>query len=196
MSAKLGVDPALRRGSHALDQERALERFPAKCEAVRGRKCVKAEESGAESDSIGADHALAAHRFIQFFDQHIRAPYLRTGGRPSSGASRQVLLALGSRQAFTATRIAQELRIDRGYLSRILNAFRERAIIVGISSNTDGRVHQLRLTRKGRRMIESIQRGRDRRLRTIFGGLSTEDAHAVIAAMRRIELIFDGQEKR
>jgi DNA-binding MarR family transcriptional regulator len=161
MSAKLGVDPAFRRGGRALDQERAL----------------------------------AAHRFIQFFDRRIRAPYLRTDGRPSSGASWQVLFALGSKQEFTATMIAQELRIDRGYLSRILNAFQEQAIIAGISSKTDGRVHQLRLTAKGRKMIESIQRGRDRRLRTIFGGLSVEDAQAVIAAMRRIELIFGNQEK-
>jgi hypothetical protein len=44
-------------------------------------------------------------------------------------------------------------------------------------------------------MVESIQRGRDRRLRTIFGGLSVQDTHAVIAAMRRIELIFGNQEK-
>ena len=162
MTARLRVDPAARRGGHALDQERAL----------------------------------AAHRFIQFFDQQIRTPYLRTEGRPSAGASRQVLLALGSRQQFTAAKIAQELRVDRGYLSRILSAFQEQAIIAGINSKTDGRVHQLRLTRKGRKMIESIQRGRDRRLRAIFGSLSLEDTHAVIAAMRRIELIFDHQEKR
>jgi DNA-binding MarR family transcriptional regulator len=161
MSARLHVDPALRRGGHALDQERVL----------------------------------AAHRFIQFFDAHIRAPYLRTEAGPSPSASQQVLLALGSRQEFTATKIAQELRIDRGYLSRILNAFQERAIIAGINSKTDGRVLQLRLTAKGRKMVESIQRGRDRRLRTIFGGLSVQDTHAVIAAMRRIELIFGNQEK-
>ena len=145
---------------------------------------------------IDQERVLAAHRFIQFFDQRIRAPYLRTKGRPSSGASRQVLLALGSRQEFTATKIAQELRVDRGYLSRILSAFEEQAIIAGINSKTDGRVHRLRLTRKGRKMIESIQRQRDRRLRTIFGGLSAEDTHAVIAAMRRIELIFDYQDRR
>jgi DNA-binding MarR family transcriptional regulator len=162
MAARLRVDRALRRGGHALDQERAR----------------------------------AAHQFIQFFDQHIRAPYLRTTGRPASGASWQVLLALGSKQEFTATKIAQELRIDRGYLSRILSAFQEQAIIAEISAKTDGRVHQLRLTRKGRKMIESIQRGRDRRLRTIFGSLSMEDTHAVIAAMRSIELIFDNQAKR
>jgi DNA-binding MarR family transcriptional regulator len=149
-----------------------------------------------DSRALDQERALAAHRFIQFFDQQIRAPYLRTEGRPSSGVSRQVLLALGSGQELTATKIAQELRIDRGYLSRILSAFQERAIIAGISSKTDGRVHQLRLTRKGRKMIESIQRGRDRRLRTIFGGLSIEETHAVIAAMRRIELIFDHQAKR
>jgi DNA-binding MarR family transcriptional regulator len=162
MTARLRVDPAPRRGGHALDQERAL----------------------------------AAHRFIRFFDQHIRAPYLHNDGRPSSGASCQVLWALGCRQEFTATEIAQELRIDRGYLSRILSAFQERAIIAAINTKTDGRVHPLRLTRKGRKMLESIQRRRDRRLRTIFCGLSAEETHAVIAAMRRIELIFDNQEKR
>jgi DNA-binding MarR family transcriptional regulator len=162
MSARLRVDPAFRRGRHALDQERVL----------------------------------AAHRFIQFFDQHIRAPYLRTEAGPSPSASQQVLLALGSRQELTATKIAQELRIDRGYLSRILNAFQEQAMIAGINSKTDGRVHQLRLTAKGRKMVESIRRGRDRRLRTIFSGLSVQDTQAVIAAMRRIELIFDHQEKR
>jgi DNA-binding MarR family transcriptional regulator len=160
MSARLRVDPALRR-SHALDQERVL----------------------------------AAHRFIQFFDRHIRAPYLRTEAGPSPSASQQLLLALESRQEFTATRIAQELGIDRGYLSRILNALQQRAIIAGINSKTDGRVHQLRLTAKGRKMIESIRRGRDRRLRTIFGGLSVEETQAVIVAMRRIELIFGNREK-
>jgi DNA-binding MarR family transcriptional regulator len=146
--------------------------------------------------ALDQQRALAVHRFIQFFDRHIRAPYLRTEGRSSSGASLLVLLALESRQEFTATRIAQELRIDRGYLSRILGAFQERAIIAGINSKTDGRVHQLRLTRKGRTMIESIHRGRGRRLRAIFAGLSPDDAHAAIVAMRSIELIFDNRENR
>ncbi len=145
------------------------------------------------SHALDRERALAAHRFIQFFDRHIRAPYLRTTGRPTSGANWQVLLALGSKQELTATKIAQELRIDRGYLSRILSAFQEQAIIAEINSKTDGRVHRLRLTRKGRKMIESIQRGRDRRLRAIFGSLSMEDTHAVIAAMRSIELIFDNR---
>jgi DNA-binding MarR family transcriptional regulator len=145
--------------------------------------------------ALDQERAFAAHRFIRFFDQHIRAPYLDNDGRPSSGANCEVLLALGSRQEFTATEIAQELRIDRGYLSRILSAFQERTIITAINTKTDGRVHPLRLTRKGRKMLESIQRRRDRRLRAIFSGLSTEETHAVIAAMRRIELIFDNQEK-
>jgi DNA-binding MarR family transcriptional regulator len=145
--------------------------------------------------ALDQERAFAAHRFIRFFDQHIRAPYLDNDGRPSSGANCEVLLALGSRQEFTATEIAQELRIDRGYLSRILSAFQERTIITAINTKTDGRVHPLRLTRKGRKMLESIQRRRDRRLRAIFSGLSTEETHADIAAMRRIELIFDNQEK-
>ena len=156
------------------------------------RLCVDPPRRGGHA--LDQERALAAHRFIQFFDRRIRAPYLRNDDGP--GANWQVLLALGGRQEFTATKIAQELRIDRGYLSRILSAFQEQALVAAINTKTDGRVHPLRLTRKGRKMFESIQRRRDRRLRTLFGSLSTEETDAVIAAMRSIELIFDNQEQR
>jgi DNA-binding MarR family transcriptional regulator len=133
------------------------------------------------------DRAASAQRFILFFDRHIRA-YHDTAGRYSDTAQ-SILLALAARRECTASEIAKALQLDRGYLSRILQAFRLEALIAEAGS-ADRRARVLRLTARGRRRAAALQRAKRRRLGALFDRLSAAEAQTVIAAMREIELIL------
>ena len=133
------------------------------------------------------DRAASAQRFILFFDRHIRA-YRETAGRYSD-TEQGILLALAQRRECTASEIARALQLDRGYLSRILQAFRSEALIAEVSG-ADRRARVLKLTGRGRRLAVALQRAKRRRLGALFDRLSAAEAQALVAAMREIELIL------
>ncbi|HMK80399.1 MAG TPA: hypothetical protein VK438_12160 [Xanthobacteraceae bacterium] len=133
------------------------------------------------------DRAASAQQFILFFDRHIRG--FAAGSGRHSDAAQAVLLWLDARHQATASEIARALQLDRGYLSRILQAFRRDALI-GEDLAADRRARFVRLTARGRRLAAALRRARRRRLDGLFDRLSAAEAQALLAAMRRIELIL------
>lgn len=133
------------------------------------------------------DRAAAAQRFIVFFNHHIR-DFATQPGRHSEN-EQAVLALLHTRREATASEIARALQLDRGYLSRILQAFRHDALIAEDAA-ADRRARFLRLTARGRKHAAAVQRSRRRRLDGLFDRLSAAQARALVSAMRRIELIL------
>src|ERR1700745_4085397 len=70
---------------------------------------------------------------------------------PFSLAEARVLYELAHREQPTATDICKELRLDAGYVSRILREFERRKFVTREQSKTDEPEKFLSLTAKGRR---------------------------------------------
>jgi DNA-binding MarR family transcriptional regulator/GNAT superfamily N-acetyltransferase len=104
----------------------------------------------------------------------------------------RVLYELAHRDRPTAAEIADALSLDRGYLSRMLRAFKRRGLIVAAPHHADGRAALLSLTRAGRKAFAPL----DQRARSVVGGLlaplSDGQQRRVLDAMRTIRSALDG----
>src|SRR5689334_19560595 len=80
----------------------------------------------------------------------------------------RVLYELGLRDQPLATDIARDLRLDAGYLSRILRGFERRGLIRRVPSVIDARRSLLELTRPGRQELARLNRVTDEQVGTLL----------------------------
>jgi DNA-binding MarR family transcriptional regulator/RimJ/RimL family protein N-acetyltransferase len=142
----------------------------------------------------GADRKIdAIRRFNRFYTRQIGLLQEHLATSPLSLTEARVIYELAHQDRTTATRLAQELGLDAGYLSRILRAFQRQGLIEKRASATDGRQALLLLTRRGRRAFEALDAGARSEVTGMLEGLA-EDAQArLVAAMSVIEQVLQAQ---
>ena len=129
----------------------------------------------------------AIRRFNRFYTPLIgllNEGYLES---PWSLTQVRVLYELAHREKTTASELCKELRLDAGYLSRILRGFRKRSLIEQRPSKVDGRQNILSLTRRGRQVFTPLDQRSHDQIGALLGHLSAADQIRVIEAMRAIE---------
>jgi DNA-binding MarR family transcriptional regulator len=89
--------------------------------------------------------------------------------------------------------LAAALGIDKSNVTRLVQALRRDGRIEQRPSDDDGRARILRLTQKGRRLAETIERASRARFETLLADIPAEDRQVVISALA---LLNDAIEKR
>ncbi len=87
----------------------------------------------------------------------------------------RILYELSQCEGIQASAIIGGLGIDKGYLSRILDQFATKKLIVRRRSEADGRLLHIFLTEKGRAAIEKLNQASDAQLKDLLNGLSEAD---------------------
>src|SRR5579862_4173299 len=105
---------------------------------------------------------------------------------PFSLTEARVLYEIAHRPGVTASALAAELRLDGGYLSRLLKAFGSRKLLLRRRSAGDRRQQQLRLTPAGRRAFLPLERRSQAQVRGMLAGLDEARRNALVAAMTTI----------
>jgi DNA-binding MarR family transcriptional regulator/GNAT superfamily N-acetyltransferase len=134
----------------------------------------------------------AVRRFSRFYtrqlgllqDTYLQSAYSLTEAR--------VLYELARRDKPTATALADELGLDRGYLSRILRGFIERGLVFKKPSRDDGRQQLLSLTTKGRLAFATLDQRSQGEVAAMLRQLPDAEQDRVVAAMGTIERLIDG----
>jgi DNA-binding MarR family transcriptional regulator len=106
---------------------------------------------------------------------------------PFSLTEARVIYELAQRGSATASEVAKELRLDPGYLSRIVRNFEQRRLIGKKSSEADARQSVLSLTARGRKEFESLDQLSRNQVEEILNDLSPLDQIRLLGAMRTIE---------
>jgi DNA-binding MarR family transcriptional regulator/GNAT superfamily N-acetyltransferase len=101
-----------------------------------------------------------------------------------------VVYELAHRDAPTATDVGRALRLDAGYLSRILRRLQRDGLIEREASPTDGRRHHLRLTDAGRAAAAELDARAHDDVAGHVADLSPADHDRLLAAMRTIERLL------
>ena len=91
----------------------------------------------------------AVRRFNRFYTRQIGLLQEGLLRSPFSLTEARVIYELAHREKTTATELADALGLDAGYLSRMLNRFQKRQLLVKQASETDGRQSLLQLTEQG-----------------------------------------------
>ncbi|MGA8839798.1 MAG: helix-turn-helix domain-containing protein, partial [Candidatus Aquilonibacter sp.] len=88
----------------------------------------------------------SVRRFNRFYTRYVGALQQDFLESPFSLAEANVLYELAHKDNLTATELGKELKLDNGYLSRILRDFVRRGLVRKKRSASDGRQSHLFLT--------------------------------------------------
>jgi DNA-binding MarR family transcriptional regulator len=129
------------------------------------------------------EHIRSFNRFytnvIGLLDQHfLDSPFSLTEGR--------VLYEISHAENCTAKKIREKISIDEGYLSRILDTFRKKGLITKTLSLEDRRLHNIKLTEKGRKEFSSLNDHSNQLISQILEKLSEAEREEFVSMTDRI----------
>jgi DNA-binding MarR family transcriptional regulator/N-acetylglutamate synthase-like GNAT family acetyltransferase len=139
---------------------------------------------------VGDANVDAVRSFNRFYTGQIGVLRERMPDSPFSLTEARVFFELAHRKNPTATELAGELRLDAGYLSRILRKFEKRGFVSRKASTTDGRRSHLLLTRTGRKAFVPLDGGASREAGAMLARLSTAEQRRLVKAMCTIETLI------
>ncbi len=104
-----------------------------------------------------AESIAAVRRFNRFYTRVVGALDEGHLHSPFSLAETRVLYELAHRAQPNATEISRDLRLDAGYLSRLLKSLEQQGLIERVPSPTDGRQTLLSLTAAGSATVADLE---------------------------------------
>jgi DNA-binding MarR family transcriptional regulator/N-acetylglutamate synthase-like GNAT family acetyltransferase len=145
--------------------------------------------------SKSASPVDAVRRFNRFYTRRIgvlNEKLLRSG---FTLPEVRLLYELAHRDRPSASELGKELRLDPGYLSRLVDRLGRRGLLERKPSPTDKRQALLRLTRKGQETFAALNRRSHEEIAAMLSPLATGDQRRLVEAMTRIERLLDGSPR-
>jgi DNA-binding MarR family transcriptional regulator/GNAT superfamily N-acetyltransferase len=139
---------------------------------------------------VVADAVAKVRQFNRFYTRLVGA--LDEGHLHSSFslAETRVLYEIAHGQSPTATDLARDLRLDPGYLSRILRGFERRELVERVRSPSDGRRTHLELTSKGRSTFAELNTRATQAVAAVLAPLADRQQGQLLDSMRTIESLL------
>ena len=134
----------------------------------------------------------AVRRFNRFYTRRIGVLNERLLGSGFTLSEGRLLWELAHRDRPSAGELGRELRLDPGYLSRLIDRLQRRGLVERKPSPTDKRQTLLRLTRKGQDTFAGLNRRSHEEITAMLSALPATDQRRLVEAMSRIERLLDG----
>jgi DNA-binding MarR family transcriptional regulator/GNAT superfamily N-acetyltransferase len=132
------------------------------------------------------DRIDAVRAFNRFYTREIGLLHERQLQSPFSLTEMRVLYELARRRAATAAELGRDLRLDPGYLSRMIRRFSAGRLVRRTPSPADGRESLLRLTRRGRAAFAPLDARARADVATLLARVSDPEQQQVVSAMQTI----------
>ncbi len=138
----------------------------------------------------------AVRRFNRFYTRQIGLLQEGLLRSPFSLTEARVIYELAHHEKTTATELADELGLDAGYLSRMLNRFQKRRLLVKQASETDGRQTLLQLTEQGQAAFAKLNADSQGEIEALLNKLSPPNQTRLLTSMHTIEALLGEQPER
>ena len=99
----------------------------------------------------------------------------------------RVLYEIGHMENCTSKKLIEELRIDSGYLSRIIKRFDKHNLTYRVQSTEDGRLYFLYLTDNGKETLSKLDNRSDQQIYQMIVQLQEQNQKRLIEGMQAIE---------
>jgi DNA-binding MarR family transcriptional regulator/GNAT superfamily N-acetyltransferase len=129
----------------------------------------------------------AIRRFNRFYTRQIGVLNEGLLNSMFSPAEARVIYELAHHEQTTASALGDELDLDAGYLSRMLQSFKKHGLIDTQPSEADRRQRMLRLTQAGQDAFAMLNARSYRQIEAMLNQVPLEDQPRLIAAMRGIQ---------
>lgn len=116
-------------------------------------------------------------------------------GSEYSATDARVIFEIYEKEGCNAAQIAEKLKIDKSYLSRIISGYVKKGYIERRTSKTDRRCQCLYLTESGKRRAEDFIQKSDADIGRIIGQLSPEEEKELHHAMDVITDILSSRKE-
>lgn len=142
-------------------------------------------------EQVADDHIAAVRAFNRFYTRKLGVLDQHLGKTPFSLSEARVLYELAHRDELAAKEIGNELGLDPGYLSRIVQSFDEKGLITRRPLPADRRQYQLSLTAKGRQTFAKLNLSSQNEVAAMLAQLSPGDATRLTQSMATIESVLE-----
>ena len=132
----------------------------------------------------------AVRRFNRFYTSQVGALDEGLLHSPLSLAEARILYEVAHRESPTAAELGRDLRLDAGYLSRLVRGLEQRGFIERAPSPTDGRQSLLRLTREGRSTFSELDARASNEVAAVLARLSDAQQRRLLEAVGTIEKLL------
>ena len=139
---------------------------------------------------MSAARVAAVRRFNRFYTRQIGIIGERLLQSPFSLAEMRVLYEIANRENVSAVELAEELRLDAGYLSRILRRFQKGGLVRRETSAEDGRRNLLSLTEKGQRTFATLNARQEEDVAALLTRVPAAGQRRLIESMHAIEEVL------
>ena len=143
-----------------------------------------------------SDPVQAIRHFNRFYTRQIGVLQEHLLESQLSLTEVRVLYELARRERLTAIDLRRELGLDRGYLSRTLQAFAKHGWIKTTPSRADRRRIFLSLTSKGRKAFAPLDRRSSEQVAEMLARLSESQQGSLLSAITEIETLLAPQEQQ
>ena len=140
--------------------------------------------------SSPSDRVQLIRRFNRFYTRQIGVLQEHLLESQFSLTEVRVLYELAHRDKITAKALCLDLGLDRGYLSRMLQAFETNGWITATPSPDDRRSLFLSLTSKGRKIFEPLDRRSSHEVAAMLNRLAPDQQEKMLAAIRDLESVL------
>ncbi|MEZ0223323.1 MAG: GNAT family N-acetyltransferase [Alphaproteobacteria bacterium] len=144
-----------------------------------------------QSDAGFEERLEVVRSFNRMYMQRIGLMAENIFGSPFSPAEARVIAELNFKKTTTASILARDLKLDGGYLSRILHRFEKEGLISKEKSKEDGRQRNILLTKKGKKTGDDVLEEARKIMTSIVGPLSVPEQIRLVAAMSTIDRIIN-----
>ena len=133
----------------------------------------------------------AIRHFNRFYTRQIGVLNQGLLDSPYSLTEARVIYELAQKETCTATELGSELKLDMGYLSRILANFQKKGLLQKEPSSQDGRQSFLRLSPSGQEAFAMLNERSSQEINGMLNALSAPAQQQLVKAMRTIETLLN-----
>jgi DNA-binding MarR family transcriptional regulator/GNAT superfamily N-acetyltransferase len=133
----------------------------------------------------------AIRSFNRFYTQKIGVLHEGLLDSRFSLTEARVLYELAQRESASASDLSESLKLDPGYLSRILMRFEKHRYLARKVAETDGRRRELTLTALGRRNFATLDEHSREDLARLTNALTVEQRRDLVTAMQTIQTVLE-----
>jgi putative acetyltransferase len=108
----------------------------------------------------------------------------------------RVLFEVGRRGEHTQKALGTELKLDLGYLNRIVKKLAAKGLITVLKDTNDGRARALRVTREGRKALDRIDVSSDAEVKGLIQDLAGDEVTEFVRNLRAAEAILERRGTR
>jgi DNA-binding MarR family transcriptional regulator len=105
-------------------------------------------------------------------------------------AEARIMFELSHSTHCTASDLMMSLQMDKGQLSRILETFKKKGLIIRKKNKEDGRSSLLSLTTRGNLEFDKLNKASNEQIKSLVKNLSSEEQNTLISHMIEIKKIL------